>query len=326
MALRWGILGASRFAAQTMGPAIHAAHGNELVAVATSSPEKADPFKAFAPQIDVWNDYDQMLGSDAIDAVYVPLPNHLHAEWTSKAVASGKHVLCEKPIVLRAEYIDQLIAERDASGLHVAEGLMIAHHPQFHRARELVQGGAIGKLGHVDAVFSFNNAGDAANIRHDPAKGGGGLYDIGVYTCAATRLVTGEEPETISLSNLRHEHGVDVYAQFAADFATFSMSSMVSMRLSKRQQIVFHGDKGMLTLECPFNANVHDLSVLTLETEDGTRTQERWPAVNQYVLQVQNFADTVQNGTPYACPLEFSRGTQAMLDMIFEAAGGHPAA
>ena len=326
MAFRWGILGASRFAAQHMGPAIHAAKGNELVAVATSAAEKAKPFRDFAPGIEVFEDYEALLGSDRVDAIYVPLPNHLHVPWSVKALEAGKHVLCEKPITLKADQFEQLIAARDAAGKHAAEALMIAHHPQFQRAKELVQGGAIGTLRHVDAVFSFNNAGDVTNIRHDPAKGGGGLYDIGVYTCSAARLVSGAEPEAVTLSNLYKEHGVDVYAQFAADFSGFSMSSMVSMRLHNRQEVVFHGDKGWLKLSCPFNANVYDLSELTLETDTGSRVHERWPNVNQYVLQVENFAKTAQTGAEYPCPLEFSRGTQNMLDMIFEAHGAHPAA
>ena len=325
MAFRWGILGAGKFARQHMGPAIHAASGNSLVGLATSTASKAAPFQAFAQGLEVFDDYDALLASPEIDAVYIPLPNHLHVPWTLKALEAGKHVLCEKPIALKADQFDALIEARNRSGQHAAEALMIAHHPQFMRAQELVQSGAIGKLRHVDAVFSYNNAGDTSNIRHDPTKGGGGLYDIGVYTCSAARIVSGEEPDEITLSRLEKENGVDVYAQFAAEFPSFSMSSMVSMRLHNRQEVVFHGDKGWLKLSCPFNANVYDVSELNLETAVGSRVQERWPSVNQYVLQVENFAKTAQSGAVYPCPLEFSRGTQNMLDMIFEANGPHPA-
>jgi len=325
MAFRWGILGAGKFARQHMGPAIHAASGNSLVGLATSTASKAEPFEAFAPSLAVFSDYDALLASPDIDAVYIPLPNHLHVPWTIKALEAGKHVLCEKPIALKADQFDALIEARDRSGKHAAEALMIAHHPQFMRAQDLVQSGAIGKLRHVDAVFSYNNADDTTNIRHDPTKGGGGLHDIGVYTCSAARLVSGEDPAEITLSRMEKESGVDVYAQFAAEFPSFSMSSMVSMRLHNRQEVVFHGDQGWLKLSCPFNANVYDVSELILETAVGSRIQERWPSVNQYVLQVENFAKTAQSGAEYPCPLEFSRGTQNMLDMIFEAHGPHPA-
>jgi predicted dehydrogenase len=123
---------------------------------------------------------------------------------------------------------------------------------------------------------------------------------------------------------LRFDNEVDIFAQVAADFPTFSYSAMVSIRMFPRQEITFHGDKGVLRLTCPYNANVFDAAVLMLETDGQTVTTERWPGVNQYVLQVENFCQSVQSGAAYPCPLEFSRGTQKMIDMVF-AAGGQPA-
>lgn len=316
--LRWGILGAANFAQNHMGPAIHAAKGAEFAALATSSPQKAAGFQAFAPGIRIHDSYDALLADPAIDAVYIPLPNHLHVDWSLKAMAAGKHVLCEKPMTLQADEFDQLIAARDASGVLAAEAYMIVHHPQFIRARELVQGGAIGDLVHVDATFSFFND-DAANIRNRPEAGGGGLRDIGVYTFGAARFVTGQEPEAIPYAKLRFDNEVDVFAQVAANFPDFTYAATVSMRMFPRQEITFHGEKGVLKLTCPFNANVFDVAALTLETAGQTVTTERWPDVNQYVLQVENFGRTVQNGVAYPCPLEFSRGTQHMMDMVFAA-------
>ena len=319
--LRWGILGASNFARNHMGPAIHAARGAELAGVATSSPAKAEGFRAFAPQIKVYDGYDVMLADPAIDAVYIPLPNHLHVEWSLKALEAGKHVLCEKPMTLEATEFDQLIAARDRTGLLAAEAFMIVHHPQFIRARELVRGGAIGALKHVEAAFSYFND-DAGNIRNQADKGGGGLRDIGVYTIGAARFVSGPEPDKITHARIDLTNGVDTYAQFTADFPGFSYQSMVSTRLAPRQEVVFHGDKGVLTLTCPFNANVFDMAQLVLET-GGQKVSERWPAVNHYVCQVENFVQSVQTGADYPCPLEFSRGTQHMMDMVF--AAGLPA-
>ncbi len=320
--LRWGVIGAANFAEKHMGPAIHAAKGAELVALATSTPAKATGFQAFAPGLQVFDRYDALLADPTIDAVYVPLPNHLHVEWTLKALQAGKHVLCEKPIALHAAEFDRLIAAHDAAGKLAAEAFMIVHHPQFIRARELVQGGAIGRLVHVDATFSFFND-DATNIRNRPEAGGGGLRDIGVYTFGSVRFVTGQEPDAIPYAKLRFENGVDVFAQVAADFPDFSYSATVSMRMFPHQQITFHGEKGVLRLTCPFNANVFDVAELTLETDGLVTTSERWPAVNHYVLQVENFCNSVQTGADYPCPLEFSRGTQHMMDMVF-AAGGAP--
>lgn len=318
-AVRWGILGAAKFAREHMGPAIHAAKGAELAAIATSRRDKAAGFAAFAPQIAIHDDYDALLADPSIDAVYVPLPNHLHVPWTLRALAAGKHVLCEKPITLEAAEFDDLIAARDRAGKLAAEAFMIVHHPQFIRARALVQSGAIGNLVHVDATFSYFND-DTSNIRASADMGGGGLRDIGVYNFGAARFVSGQEPDSVPYANLRFDNGVDIFAQIAAKFPGFSYAATASMRMFPRQEIVFHGDKGVLRLNCPFNAGVFDAAELTLENTAMTVTTERWPAVNQYVLQVENFCKTVQTGADYPCPLEFSRGTQQMIDMVFAAA------
>lgn len=320
--LRWGILGASNFAQHHMGPAIHAAKGAQLVALATSSPEKAKNFQAFAPGLKVHTDYDALLADETIDAVYIPLPNHLHAAWSIKALEAGKHVLCEKPMTLQADEFDPLIAARDASGLLAAEAYMIVHHPQFVRAKQLLSEGAIGTLRHVDAVFSYYNV-DQTDIRNQSAVGGGGLPDIGVYTFGSVRFVTGQDPQSVPFAHIEYENGVDTFVQMAAKFPDFTYSAVISMRLFNRQEVVFHGDEGVLRMTCPFNAGVYDQAELSLETAGQTRTVERFPGVNHYVLQVEAFGASVRDGTPYACPLEFSKGTQQMMDMTFEA-GGRP--
>lgn len=319
--IRWGVLGAANFAKNHMAPAIHAAKGAELAALATSDPAKAVDFQAFSPAMRVHDSYDALLADPDIDAVYIPLPNHLHVEWTIKALEAGKHVLCEKPITLQADEFDALIAARDKAGLLAAEAFMIVHHPQFIRARELVQGGAIGQVMHVDATFSFNNAGAFENIRNRPETGGGGLRDIGVYTFGSARFVTGQEPVAVPYANLTYENGVDVIARVAANFPGFTYSALVSMRMQPRQEITFHGDRGILRLTCPYNANLFDVAQLKLETDDHTVVTERWPAANHYILQVENFGKSVRDGTDYTCPLEFSRGTQDMIDMVFAAGG-----
>ncbi len=319
--VRWGILGAAKFAREHMARAIHAAEGAELVALATSDAAKAVPFQAFCPALRVHASYEELLADPAIDAVYIPLPNHLHVAWTLKALAAGKHVLCEKPLAMAEADFDRLIAARDAAGRLAAEAYMIVHHPQFARARELVQGGAIGELQLVDTVFSYNNAADTGNIRNRPETGGGALPDIGVYIFGSTRYVTGQEPTAIAHAQIRRENGVDVFTQLTAEFPGFAYRGVVSMRLQARQHLTFHGSHGHLTLTAPYNAGVYDIAQLVLETAQG-RQVERWPAVNQYVLQVQAFCRSVREGLPYACPLEFSRGTQRMIDLTLAAADG----
>lgn len=317
--LRWGILGGSNFAATLMGPAIHAAEGAKLAGLATSSAEKAARFTAFAPDCVVFDRYEALLASPDIDAVYIPLPNHMHVDWTLRAIEAGKHVLCEKPLTLKAGDFDPVIAARGASGLVVAEAYMILHHPQFSRAKDLLEGGAIGTLRHVDAVFSYNNT-DPDNIRNQAASGGGGLPDIGVYTFGAVRFVTGQEPQKVPFARIDFEDGVDTFVQMAAEFPDFTYSAVISMRLFNRQEVVFHGDNGVMRLTCPFNSNVFNQAEIHLETAGGKVTVERFTGINQYVLQVEAFGHSVKHGTPYACPLEFSKGTQAMIDMTFAAA------
>ncbi len=321
MTVRWGILGAANFALQHMARAIHAAEGADFYALATSSAEKAKAFQAFQPNLKVHESYDALLADPNIDAVYIPLPNHLHVEWTIKALEAGKNVLCEKPIAMNEAEFDRLIAARNKSGKLAAEAYMIVHHPQYQRAKQLVQGGAIGELTLVDTVFSYNNAADTGNIRNRPETGGGALPDIGVYIFGSTRFVTGEEPTAVTHAKIVRENDVDVFTQLSADFPSFTYQGVVSMRMAARQYITFQGTKGHVTLNAPFNANVYDIATLTLETAEG-RKVERFPTVNQYVLQVEAFSRSVVTGANYPCPLEFSRGTQRMIDMTFQAENG----
>ena len=323
MMIRWGILGAAKFALNHMAPAIHAARGAELAALASSSPEKAAPFRAFAPGLRLHDSYDALLADPGIDAVYIPLPNHLHLEWSLKAIAAGKHVLTEKPMALQAAEFDQLIAARDASGLLVAEAYMIVHHPQWQKARDLIQGGAIGRVRHVDTAFSFDNGAEPGNIRNRPETAGGGIRDIGVYTYGSVRFATGAEPARLQ-ARIRHENGVDVWAQVVGEMAgpdgAFTYSAITSMRLFPRQEVVFQGETGLIRLTAPFNAGLFGEAQVELHRAGNTSELFRFPAVNQYVLQVEAFGRSVAEGVPYGCPLEFSRGTQAMIDTVFAVA------
>lgn len=322
--LRWGILGASNFAQEHMAPAIHMAKDAELVALATSHPEKANGFRAFCPGLRLHASYEALLADPAIDAVYIPLPNHLHVDWTLKALAAGKHVLCEKPIAMNASDIDRIIAARDASGLLAAEAFMIVHHPQWIKAREWVQSGEIGPVLHADAAFSYDNHEDLTNIRNRAETGGGSLPDIGVYTFGSMRFVTGGEPQNLTAA-IRRENGVEVFAQvtgvMAGPTGRFTFGSMTSMRLFPRQEVVFQGTLGLIRVaHGPFNANVFSQAQVELHRPGLSVVTERFPAANHYVLQVEAFGHSIRTGAPYDCPLEFSRGTQIVLDRIMATA------
>jgi predicted dehydrogenase len=315
--VRWGILGAAKFAREFMGPALTLAPGGHVAAVATSDPAKADPFRVFAPGLRVHGSYEALLADPGIDAVYIPLPNPFHVEWSLKAMRAGKHVLCEKPMAMQAADFDGLIAARDAAGVLAAEAFMIVHHPQWQRVRQLLAEGAVGRLKRIDGAFSYNNR-DAANIRNQAGMGGGGLRDIGVYVLGGTRFATGLEPTEVH-ARIEWENGVDVYAALTARFGEAEYVNFTSIRMHPRQEITFHGDAGVLRLPVPYNARVFGEARLELHRGMETVT-ERWPGVNHYELQAAAFNRAVREGVAYPCPLEFSRGTQVAIDAAFASA------
>jgi predicted dehydrogenase len=318
--MNWGVLGAANFALRHMAPAIHEAEGARLFALATASVEKAKSFRALCPDLKVHDSYEALLADPAVEAVYIPLPNHLHVTWTLKAVAAGKHVLTEKPIAMKAAEIDALIAARDRSGLLVAEAYMIVHHPQWQRAKALVEGGAIGRVLHADAHFSYDNRADPGNIRNRAETGGGSIPDIGVYAYGSVRYVTGAEPTRLS-ARITRENGVDVFAQVVGDMAgptgAFTYHAMTSMRLSQRQEVVFQGEGGLIRLTAPFNAGLFGEAQLHLFRPGEPDHIERFPGARQYRNQVECFVRSVRDGTAYPWSLEDAKGTQAMIDRVF---------
>ena len=314
-ALRWGVLGAARIARDAVCPAIHLAEGAELVALATRNPARAAPFLARYPGLAVHADYAALLAEPGIDAVYIPLPNHMHVPWTLRALEAGKHVLCEKPIALEAGEIDGLIAARDASGRMAAEAFMVLHHPQWLRARDLIAEGAIGRLRHVSGSFCYTGL-PADDIRTRAEFGGGGLRDIGVYPAITTRFVTGAEPVRL-MSRIERHGEVDGAAHVWADFPGFTLSFHVATDLHWRQEMVFHGEEGILRLPAPFRPDQAVGARLEWQRADGTEVHEIFAGADQYRLMIENFGRSVRAGASFACPLEFSRGNQAMIDAIF---------
>ncbi|WP_147106477.1 Gfo/Idh/MocA family protein [Tateyamaria sp. syn59] len=321
--IRWGILGASAFARRDMAPAIHAACGAELVALATSSREKAGGFRAFCPSLQLHDSYEALLADPEIDAVYIPLPNHLHVEWSLKALEAGKHVLCEKPMAMAAGEYEALIAARDASGCFATEAYMIVHHPQWQRAKALYEDGAIGRLIHVEGLFGYDNADEPGNVRNKPETGGGGIPDIGVYTYGCTRWLTGEEPVQITHADVDFENGVDVLARVSARFPSFSAHWVNSMRMHPCQEMTFVGSDGVIKLTAPFNPARFATARLEVQRDvhggagGASVTEERFPGVDHYVLQVEAFCAHVRDGAPYPWHLEDARGTQAVIDAVF---------
>lgn len=317
--VQFGVLGAAKFAREYMAPAIHAANGARLAALATSDAVKAELFSSFCPDLKVFESYDALLADPGIDAVYIPLPNHLHVEWSLKALDAGKHVLCEKPMTMKVDEFDALIQKRDESGLLAAEAYMIVHHPQWQLARKLIADGAIGNLVHVTGAFSFDNRADTQNIRNRAETGGGGLRDIGVYVIGGARFATGQEPVAIQ-SAIRWQDDIDIFTEIRAQFPGFTYSSYVSIRMHPHQEMVFHGENGLIRLTTPFNARVFGEARVELHRPGLEVLVTRFPGADHYKLQVEAFCRSVRDGAEYPCPLEFSWGTQEVIDRVFEGA------
>ncbi|MCA1405681.1 Gfo/Idh/MocA family oxidoreductase [Ensifer sp. IC3342] len=318
--LRFGILSTARIGRELVVPAIQDAENCVVSAIASRDLAKA---RAMADRFSVphaFGSYEEMLASDVIDAVYIPLPTSQHVEWTIKAADAGKHVLCEKPIALKAEEIDALIAARDRNKVLVSEAFMVTYSPVWRKVRALLAEGAIGKLRHVQGAFTYYNR-DPGNMRNVPELGGGGLPDIGVYPTITTRFVTGKEPVRVQANTDRDpEFGTDIYSSVRADFGDFELSFYISTQLAARQVMVFHGDKGYIEVKSPFNADRYGREEVELTNQNHAQSQLfRFQDARQYKLEAEAFSRAATGQTEEVVTLENSRLNQKLIDAIYRA-------
>ncbi len=317
---RWGVLSAAPIALEQVLPAIAESENGSIAAIASRDLARAEAAAERFGAARAFGSYEELLASDGVDGVYIATPTAFHTDWTLKAAQAGKHVLCEKPIALRAGDIDRLIAARDETGVLVSEAFMVFYHPQWRKVRSLVAEGAIGRLRQVQGVFSYFNK-DPKSSRNRLDLGGGGLPDIGVYPTVTTRIVTGEESRRVLATVERDpDFGTDSYASVKADFGDFELSFYCSTQLALRQSMVFHGEAGYLEVPAPFNAGDfgHAKVLLHNGTHDGAQVF-RFPGVRQYRLEVEAFARAATGGADPVFTLENSQGNQRMIDAIFRA-------
>ncbi|WP_319533116.1 Gfo/Idh/MocA family oxidoreductase [uncultured Cohaesibacter sp.] len=318
--IRWGILSTAKIAREHLVPAIQAARNGNIQAVASRSQESADAFaKSFGIPI-AYGSYDELLSSDEVDAIYIPLPTSQHVEWTIKALSAGKHVLCEKPISLHAKEIDAIIEARDKSGCIVAEAFMVTYHPQWLKVKELLASGAIGTLRHIQGVFTYYNV-DPNNMRNQVSLGGGGLPDIGVYPTVTARFATGKDPVRARASIVRDpDFGTDIYANCQYDFGSFDMTFYCATQLANRQSMVFHGDDGAIEVVAPFNAQLYEAVDVILHSRSHQEAEVwKFRGVNQYQLQVEAFGDRIEGKDVPLFTLESSKINQASIDALYAA-------
>ena len=317
--VRWGIIGASKFAIEHMGPAIHLAKGADLYAVASRDLNKVAAFKNFCATCLAIPSYEELLQNPNIDAVYIPLPHHLHTEWAIKALNSGKHVLAEKPIAMHNDDFELLLKARDTTGLMASEAYMIVHHPQWQRARQMIGDGAIGNVIHITGGFSYDNSDDPTNIRNQAEMGGGGMRDIGVYIIGAATYVMNQALENIT-AKVRLENGFDVFTSIQGTLGASQYSTYVSTRMHPHQEMSFHGSAGILRLTAPFNPNVFGEARLELHQPALGLRVERFPGANHYIKQVEAFNDSIMISKPLVWTLEQARSTQQAIDTVLSVA------
>jgi predicted dehydrogenase len=317
--VRWGIIGASKFALEHMGPAIHLAKGADLYAVASRDLNKVAAFKNFCATCLAIPSYEELLQNPNIDAVYIPLPHHLHTEWAIKALNSGKHVLAEKPIAMHNNDFELLLKARDTTGLMASEAYMIVHHPQWQRARQMIGDGAIGNVIHITGGFSYDNSDDPTNIRNQAKMGGGGMRDIGVYIIGAATYVMNQALENIT-AKVRLENGFDVFTSIQGTLGASQYSTYVSTRMHPHQEMSFHGSTGILRLTAPFNPNVFGEARLELHQPALGLRVERFPGANHYIKQVEAFNYSILTSKPLVWTLEQARSTQQAIDTVLSVA------
>ncbi len=318
--LKFGILSTAKIGREHLIPAIQRANNASLVAISSRKLAAAKKLATETGAPLAFGSYEEMLESDEIDAVYIPLPTSHHVEWAIKAANAGKHVLCEKPISLRAMDIKKIINARNKNKVIVSEAFMITYHPQWIKVRSLIAKGAIGTLRHIDASFTYFNT-DSKNMRNRPELGGGALPDIGVYPTVAARFATGLEPSSVqALVDYDPKLRIDRYANVQADFPGFKMTFYVSTQLGNRQSMVFHGDKGFIELTAPFNSNLYEGDEVRVHNAGHTETKVfRYTGVNQYQLQIEAFARAASGKKQPLFSLEESALNQKVIDAIYKA-------
>ncbi|MEO9336008.1 Gfo/Idh/MocA family oxidoreductase [Mesorhizobium sp. SB112] len=317
---RWGILSTAKIAREHLLPAIQDAENGVATAIASRDLSRAQDLASRFGIPYAFGSYEELLASDTVDGVYIPLPTSQHVEWAAKAAEAGKHVLVEKPLALNASEIEPLIEIRDRKKVVISEAFMVTYHPQWIKVRDLISQGAIGRLRHVQGAFSYYNV-DPGNMRNQVSLGGGALPDIGVYPTVVTRFSTGKEPQRVQATVERDaKFGTDIYSSIRADFGDFELSFYLSTQLAARQTMAFHGDKGFIEVASPFNAGLYDHHRVELHNQNHSEAQIfRFPATNQYRLEVEAFARAASGENQRVFSLEESVLNQRLIDAIFRA-------
>jgi predicted dehydrogenase len=315
--VRWGILSTAKIGLKQVIPAMQKGEYIDIVAIASRDIQKAESAASELNIPKAYSSYEALLADPEIDAIYNPLPNHLHVPYTIKALQAGKHVLCEKPIGMNATEAQQLA---EVSGqyphLKVMEAFMYRFHPQWQKTKQLIDDGLLGEVKTIHAFFSYFND-DAANIRNKPEVGGGALMDIGCYCISFPRFITGSEPQSVvGIIDRDPVMKTDRITSGILNFgggvtATFTCST----QLEPYQRVNIFGTKGRLEIEIPVNAIPDEPARLWLQNNK-TIQQITVEPVNQYTLQGDAFSKAILDNTPVSTQLINGINNMKVIDAI----------
>jgi predicted dehydrogenase len=322
--VRWGVLGVANIAVKKVVPAMQRGRWSEVTAIASRDLGKA---QAAALELGIgkaYGSYEELLADPEVEAIYNPLPNHLHVPWSIRAAEAGKHVLCEKPIGLSVEEAVSLVRARDRAGVKIGEAFMVRTHPQWRGVLELIAAGRIGTVRSVAGYFSYDNR-DPKNIRNIREYGGGGLMDIGCYLVFTSRLVFGEEPKRVLA--LREEDAAtrtDVMTSAVMDFPSGQSVFTCGTQLVPYQRVQILGSRGRIEIEIPFNApNDRPCRIFVDDGSDlyggGVETIE-FETCDQYTIQGDLFSLSIREDKEPPVPVEESVKNMAVIEALFRSA------
>jgi len=318
--LRWGVLSSAKIGRAHVIPAIQTSLLGEVVAIASRTQESAEKIAKELGIKHAFGSYEALLADPTIDAIYNPLPNHLHVPLSIAAIQAGKHVLCEKPLGLNSADVKALV---DCAAAHphikIMEAFMYRFHPQWQKALELVRSGNLGQVRHIHSHFAYSNH-DENNIRHKPEMGGGALMDIGCYCISLARFLYEEEPlQVIGQITPYAGHDVDCFVSGLLEFADGNASFTASTKSEPEQYVDIHGEHGRLRLHIPFNPIGDTVQHLTL-TQNSVRSEIVTIPSNHYRNMTDSFAQSVIHNTPVPTPLRDAVANMKIIDAIFASA------
>ena len=319
--VRWGIISTALIGTEKVIPGMQAANCCDIRAIASRELSKAEQAATTLGIPQAYGSYEELLADPDIEAVYNPLPNHLHVPVSIQALEAGKHVLCEKPIALTAAEGQQLV---DAAAQHpelkVMEAFMYRHHPQWQKARQLVQDGEIGTLKTIQSLFSYHNV-DPGNIRNMADIGGGGLMDIGCYPISLSRFIFDAEPTRVVGTVERDPNfKTDRTASAVLDFGNGTSSFTCSTQLAPYQRVHIVGDQGRVEIEIPFNAPNDQPCKLWHQVESGEINEIEFEVCDQYGIQGDLFSQAIRNDTPVPTPITDAVGNMKVIEAIVRSA------